>query len=1328
MRLNHDPFFSCKNMNIHPGSGMVEHSGLDEKTMATIVSSKFIPLPRETEIHGHLPEQWVQESEHPSVSQVVTNILNHPVDLHRLQGIGAEGQSGCTIYFAHDSHEAGQVLAVAKVFPQTCRSDFLDELASHHRLRSLDQPPAAARVLGTGRCYDETMGPSSPWQDVTVYELAPGVAINSLIRDAGRLTTLRGIAQLARQDGRLRQDLEDLIFNELAQGMGMDGCASGCGDRNGKAYTRSGLCHELQRRFDHLMTELIHSVQAVAAMLATLHRVQGEWSEAGESVLERIRSKLLSWMHEIQGPSRSVYIKAIGADGVERLDALVQRAIEESRHDGIASLLHGDASSGNFFWHSVQGITMIDYGGLAHSIDAAGRPTGPAEMDAAGFYERLRKYAGNFGMKESDIGLVQAAFWKAYQAQGLSVNEGIVQLFRARTQLSRIRSAVAKLDDAGDDERYQAQLRAKVEFEWNYFLGIFPEVTRPSRVLFVANMSGPGKGGLPLLNQELVQAMSKLPNASVTLLVVKSDDEEDQVHSAHGQAKVVYISSGQCNPSALLYQVAKICQPGDLGLPTSYCHDDTLFDLIIGHSRYSSAAASLIRERWYPAAKLALITHTSALRKSDAAWTWYGTTRESGYVEAARLAMLDEKTLPKADLAVGVGPILTAEAREREWMGQYSQQRATETGPRFHELVPGASVHVCDQMQSQRGPDDILRVLLPGRADDPAKGLDDAVYAVYKVASQGHRIVLHVLGVPAEDVDTWQHDIDKVTGMPGLIRMHPFCSDRFTVLKHYRNTDLVIMPSTHEGFGMIFTEAAGLAIPILVTQDSGAGQLALDRTRFPADVGQSCVVMDESAYGITPSPESERVMIWANRIDQVRRQPDQARQHARALREIMRGYSWTHAAMALLSAAMESSTDTVQMSGGTIASTMQSSHSPSLSPGVVAAMRRASQTRNRSGTPDPQLADEVLHSLPEIEPTMAGLEQHVSAVVGCPIRLGSMDTMHPQGFSGAVIFFAYADESSTAMEKLSILPTETAKGHVVAVLKLFTHGLDNGISEELSSLEWLLLQAKGDIETAAPLAFGQTRWEDKAAGTVTYKPAQGVSLYHIMMKLGPMPSGPGRASLLAVLKRGAQEVARTLARLHLHSREGKSSLDYLEWYFNALELRVKQMYQHGEILRSQGLNVDQLSANMQRLRTDCQCDMERNPRTTVVHGDAHPGNFFYEQATGQVTVIDLTTLHCSLDKNGEPTGAPERDLGHFVHMLRRTGEQYGMSRLEMDECTTAFMDAYLVQGNTAVNIPTVRLLMVCSALSFLNRSSQAEGPDLGQQVKILQDILCFGEK
>ena len=1283
--------------------------------MATIEC--FNPLNAITAVHSHdlhfhnddRQSNRPPIQEHISAVEVANSILSRSVELHLLRGSGAEGQSGCSVYFARDTSYPTETVAIVKVFPPACHSDFLEEVTTHQKLCSLPDAPAAAGIFGVGIFRDEK---SEEERRVIAYQLAPGKAINTIIRDIGRITTLQRITKLSLDDERLRVGLDGLIIHEL------DGATVTCKSNDEETYYQA-LYDSLRYRFDQLMTDLISSVQGVAVELAKLHRVKGEWGDASERVVHKIRSKLRDWVAEIQGSSRDQYKEAIGTERLERLTAIVDQAISLSHCQGLASLLHGDASSGNFFWHSTAGVTMIDYGGLARSMDTEGQPTGPAEMDVAGFYERLRKYSGQFGMRESDIARVQAEFWKAYRAQEVPLSEGIVQLFRTRTQLSRLWSAVAKLSARGKKDDIP-KLREKVELEWDHLQNIFPDIGQARRVLFIANTSGPGKGGLPFLNQELVRAMSQLPNTSVTLLVVESDFEKNSSIASHGRAKVVIIPAGRCEPSALLYNAAKVHKPNEFGLPSPDKDDLSSFDLIVGHSRYSSTAASLIRQRWYPSARLALITHTSALRKSDLAWMWYGQSRESGYVEAARLAMLDEKILPKADLAVGVGPALTAEAREREWIGQCSRKRASKMGPRFHELVPG--VHLLDSIQPKRQRNDTFHVLLAGRADDPAKGLDDAVFAVLRIALLGHDIVLHVLGVPRAELQERQGCIDEITGMHGLVQLLPFSNDHTTVLKCYRLQDLVIMPSTHEGFGMIFTEVAGLGIPILVTQDSGAAQFVLDRKRIPVEIGRSCVVMDESAYGIEPSLRSERVAIWAHRIDQVRCHLDQARRHALTLQKIMKSYSWEHAANALLSAALESDTDTIQMADGAIS--QKTKAVTSLSSIITTAMQRATKTRNREGRPDPQLASDLLQSLPEIQPTICALEKHVSTAIGSPIRLRNMDTTHPQGFSGAVILFAYADEYSVE-EELPVTPTDTAEGRVVAVVKLFIYGLDNGITEELSSLEWMLQQTQGDIKTAAPLAVGMTMWENKMAGVVTYRVAQGVSLYQLMIQIGAMSVGPAREEALMVLKKGAQKVARTLVKLHSYGMDGKCGMEYLGWYLEAARKRVEQALQYRDALHHAGLDVDELARQMHGLTTSCESYVNNTQHTSVVHGDAHPGNFFYDHATGLVTIIDCTTLHSSLDENGKPAGIVERDLGHFVHMLRRTGEQYRMSEPEMQVCITAFMDVYL-RERPQVSIATIRMLMVCSSLSFLNRSAHSNDGNLSAQVNTVKDLLCFG--
>lgn len=216
-----------------------------------------------------------------------------------------------------------------------------------------------------------------------------------------------------------------------------------------------------------------------------------------------------------------------------------------------------------------------------------------------------------------------------------------------------------------------------------------------------------------------------------------------------------------------------------------------------------------------------------------------------------------------------------------------------------------------------------------------------------------------------------------------------------------------------------------------------------------------------------------------------------------------------------------------------------------------------------------------------------------------------------------------------------------------------------------------------------------------------------------------------------MLKRGVIEAAKTLAKLHSYAVQGRSSEGYLEWYYDAAPGRVNRLRSHAGILLEQtGIDVDKLDEKVHTLIAQSRQEIYRHPQAAVVHGDAHPGNFFFDPRSGRTTVIDVTTLHCSLDENGNPAGTPERDVGHFLHMLRRTGEQLNMREKEMDECSRAFLTAYKGTAAGKLGIHTLRLLGVCSALSFVGHALQGpsiDGQILKQQAKILDDMFCLDQ-
>lgn len=1271
-----------------------------------------------------------------SAQKIAQTVIRKDVRLTPVGGSGAVGQSGCPVYLAQLNSRNH---AVVKVYPPHRATDLIEELSSYEKWRSISGMPRMAQPLGIGKTFAEDSGELC---GVLVYELAPGKSINDMLKFAGM------ISKMLREIVVVSSSKRDKIQASLTRnGVRLSSNRASHAALQPNAHDRYAC--RLRTGFNHLlnqsMCDLRMAVRSVAACLARMHTAaNAPWSDDGERIVGQIRSKLQAWMDEIEESAnirRKYELAGIGQDRILELRKLIEQVVEGSKQSGQAALIHGDASAGNFFWDCVKGGTLIDYGGMHRSMDADGQPIGPAEADVSGFYERLRKYSADFGLTQDEIEGIRKEFWNAYGLYGPPLSEGILRLYSFRTQMSRLWRAVHKFNRSqgvgiGIDKRLQ-----EVKLEWDLLTRI-PQLSTPGkrkqRILVVANASGRGWGGIPVFNMELVKGMARSPRCSVTLLMVEpirtsqnagqSIDIRDSISQEHGGARITLIPAlNGVHSREILLNAAKRQQPEDFGLPGPDRQDSTAslsFDLIIGHSRYSSPAAALIRERWYPKAKLAHVAHTSPLHKADAGWSWYagdGGSRCDAFIEASRLARIDEQVLPKADLVVGVGPLLVLDAKERESAGQSSRERSRSGGPHFHEIIPGVHVQPAARHKPRRL-DDLFNVLFMGRADDPAKGLDDAVRAVAQLKRAGANILLAVRGVDANNIKAMQWHFDSVAGVGNCVQILPFTSDLNTITEDYRIADLVVMPSGHEGFGMIFMEAAGHGVPVLVTQESGAGQFVLDRSRIPEEIGEACVVWDENSYTpelplgapLTPA-KNQRVATWARRIDDVRHNHAKALRTAEILQEHLAKYSWGHAAEGLLEVAgTEFSYPTIQTGNGAVARDW------SLAPEVAAALGRAVRTRTSQGTSDPVRTAELLTTLPEI----GGIDQlgrFVSGALSSYVEARLVEEPGKKGFSGALLYQMF-----DANEKL------------VAVTKIFLDGLDNNVADELSSLEYLLHHTSGNVNVAKPLAvgstllFSETTGEYMSAGMVTYEVASGYSLEELITNVGKARTKSERQAGFAVLRAGVEKTAVTLASLHAYGTNERSSEDYLEWYYEKAVERSQDVVRHQQIYAALGMEIGRLGKRVKELIDLSRAEVHASRNGCPVHGDAHPGNFFYDPQNERVTVIDVTTLSASLDQNGQPCGAPERDLAHFLHILYRNGTEAGMHESEVAECSQSFLRSYRKENTARFGGATLALLGVCSALSFLlhatkNSGGQLSPSNLRQQITILEEMIRLAE-
>ncbi|MFI5672437.1 glycosyltransferase family 4 protein [Streptomyces sp. NPDC051704] len=396
---------------------------------------------------------------------------------------------------------------------------------------------------------------------------------------------------------------------------------------------------------------------------------------------------------------------------------------------------------------------------------------------------------------------------------------------------------------------------------------------RRLRILVLSDVSGLGLGGVPVFNMELCKGLAR--RHDVTLLTVDPDTEYDdeKMRRQHGDTRIVNAPVPGIEPRDVLESLVA-GRPDGYGLPAP---GDEPFHLVIGHSRFSGPAARAIREKWYPTARLVHFLHTSPVRLDKIKGRW-----EKG----AKNAVAERRVMHHADLVTGVGALLTAECE------RLSDQVVHVPG--LHEFVPGTEIGTL--VAGPHGGAGRVDLLLPGRATDEIKGVDNAIRTM-GILKKRHGAVFHltVRGGPdplkePKEYGEWMAKVEAY-GAEGTVTLLPFTKNPADLQEDRERADAVIMPSLHEGFGLVATEAAGRGIPVLVNAESGAAGF-FDR----APGGGNCVVRVEPGASV---PET-----WADAVERLQQDLAGRWDEARTLYGYLAEYSWEHAGAAMARAAM----------------------------------------------------------------------------------------------------------------------------------------------------------------------------------------------------------------------------------------------------------------------------------------------------------------------------------------------------------------------------------------------------------------------------------------
>jgi glycosyltransferase involved in cell wall biosynthesis len=194
--------------------------------------------------------------------------------------------------------------------------------------------------------------------------------------------------------------------------------------------------------------------------------------------------------------------------------------------------------------------------------------------------------------------------------------------------------------------------------------------------------------------------------------------------------------------------------------------------------------------------------------------------------------------------------------------------------------LPAERVNVVPHGVSQRFLDDAPppdaprgRGLLFCGSWDAVKGVDTLVRAMAVLAADGGAPPLTILGPglsPDAVLAAFPADVlDRITVVPR--------AGEDEVMRHYRQHDALVVPSTYEGFGMVIVEAMSQRLPVISTP-----------------VGCAPSVIRDGEGGLLVPPRDASAL--ASAIRRVLSDADSRRRMGDAAQATVRGMSWTETA------------------------------------------------------------------------------------------------------------------------------------------------------------------------------------------------------------------------------------------------------------------------------------------------------------------------------------------------------------------------------------------------------------------------------------------------
>jgi formylglycine-generating enzyme required for sulfatase activity/glycosyltransferase involved in cell wall biosynthesis len=377
-------------------------------------------------------------------------------------------------------------------------------------------------------------------------------------------------------------------------------------------------------------------------------------------------------------------------------------------------------------------------------------------------------------------------------------------------------------------------------------------------IALFATRWGSQKGGLNALNTALCLSLSKRLKRQILCVVEQATEAERQDALANN----VLLESIK-RPFSLSEDVLRAVTDlaGQRQIDVKFW---------IGHDVWTGPVAVAMAKR--VSARSVVIHHMD--------FESYAPLKHSD-IEAEERGKRQRKLLRSADTVFGVGPILTESAKKH--------------GATAYQLSPG--IPDIPHRERSVGAFEILIIGRISREDDPIKQAKLAVAAVTKASNTKgfERADWRVKVIGCDPVQSETQYLESLRSIAAggraylQLRILPFNETQAELFDTIAHSDLVLMPSMREGFGLVGWEAIGAGVPVIIGTKSGL-------YRHLEDLGFAGMVHGIDIRGrnaVRGDPDPNDVTALATLVERVFRERQAYKQQALSLRGALRNLPQT---------------------------------------------------------------------------------------------------------------------------------------------------------------------------------------------------------------------------------------------------------------------------------------------------------------------------------------------------------------------------------------------------------------------------------------------------